>query len=585
METFIEDHEVEGVVEKWVVVTPGFESEDENVSSEDESESDDELPLADLIPLAGLASNYVSPEEPEVEKERTYRWRKGRPPAANNFAFKGDDHLGGYEDLKEPIDFFRMFFDVEMIRSISKQTNLYSTQCYINKGSIGTSPDEIENYLGVLLRMCIVQMPRYRMYWETETRYEQVAGIMSRNRFELIKKFLHFADNNNAPDPRDPNRDKLYKIRELFEQLRQNCLKVKPEEKNSIDEQIVPFKGKSSLRRYLPKKPKKWGFKIFSRNSVRGFCHDFELDGAPDPTRPPCESIGLSSGDIVLRMCASLPKHQNYKVFFDNYFTHLVLLSRLKEWGMFAVGTLRQNRIKGCTLKTENELKKEGRGSFDGAVDLNSGLTVVRWYDNKMVQLGSNYAFTEPVETVRRWSTKEKQYVDVERPAIVQIYNGGMGGVDLFDMFQALYRLHHRSKKGYMRIFFWILGTSLINAWCLYRRLSGQGGIPQAEQTDLLHFTAQVASSLVRNYLPKRGRGRPSLEPTEDDTAKRPRRPPTRIPQDDVRHDGLQHWPEHRPDRPRCSKCGDKTRIGCTKCRVGLCITASRNCYKDFHTN
>ena len=398
---------------------------------------------------------------------------------------------------------------------------------------------------------------------------------MSRNRFEIITKFLHFADNSNAPDPSDPNRDKLYKIRELFEKLLHNCLTVKPEEKNFIDEQSIPFKGKSSLRRYLPKKPKKWGFKIFSRNSVSGFCHDFELDGAPDPARPHCESIGLRSGDIVLRMCSTLPKRQKYKVFFDTYFTHLVLLSKLKEWGMYAVGTLRQNRMKGCSFKTENELKKEGRGSFDGAVDLKSGLTVVRWYDNKMVQLGSHYAFTTPVETVRIWSTKEKKYVDVERPAFVHIYNGGMGGVNVIDMFQALYRLHHRSKKGYMWIFFWILGTSLINAWCLYRRLSGHGGVPLAVQTDLLHFTAQVASSLVRSVVPKRGRGRPSLEPTEDDIAQRRRRPPTRIPQDDVHHDGLQHWPEHRPDRPRCSKCGDKTRIGCTKCRVGLCITAA----------
>ena len=151
METFIENHEVEGVVEKLVVFTPCFESEDENASCEDECESDDEVPLADLIPLAGQASNNVSPEEPKVEKERTYHWRKGRQPAANNFAFKGDDHLGGYKDLKEPIDFFPIFFDVEVIRSISKQTNLYSAQCNINKGSIGTSPVEIENYLGVLL--------------------------------------------------------------------------------------------------------------------------------------------------------------------------------------------------------------------------------------------------------------------------------------------------------------------------------------------------------------------------------------------------------------------------------------------------
>ena len=178
METFIEDHEVEGMVEKWVVVTPGFESEDENASIEDECESDDEVPLADFVPLEGLVSNNVSPEEPEVEIDRTYRWRKGRPlPDAYNFKFKGDDHLGVYDDLKEPIDFFHKFFYIEIIRLISKQTNLYSIQCNVNKGSLGTSPDEIENYLGVLLRMCIVQMPRYRMYWETETRYEQVASI------------------------------------------------------------------------------------------------------------------------------------------------------------------------------------------------------------------------------------------------------------------------------------------------------------------------------------------------------------------------------------------------------------------------
>ena len=78
-------------------------------------------------------------------------------------------------------------------------------------------------------------------------------------------------------------------------------------------------------------------------------------------------------------------KASNCKVFLDNFFTNLILLSRLKEWGIFAVGTLCQNRMKGCTLKTENGLKKEGCGSFDGAVDLNSGLTVVRWYGNKMM--------------------------------------------------------------------------------------------------------------------------------------------------------------------------------------------------------
>ncbi len=587
-EAIVEEHEIDGETERWVVVTPGFESEDDTASSDeddDDDESDDDVPLADLVPLAGLVTTADAEDEPEqAPKERIYRWRKGRPPVNKSQEFKGNEDLQGFGNLQSPIEFFRLFFDDDMIKCIADQTNLYSTQQNVNKGSIGTSPDEVENFLGILLRMCIVQMPRFRMYWEKDTRYEQVSSVMSRDRFELIKRYLHFADNNDAPNRNDENRDKLFKMRTLFEKLRQNCLKIKPEEKNSVDEQIIPFKGRSSLKRYLPKKPKKWGFKIFSRNSVSGFCYDFELEGAPDPQRPAFESIGLSSGDIVIRMCSNLPRHQNYRVFFDNYFNHMALLAKLKEWGMLAVGTLRQNRMKGCKLKSENDLKKEGRGSFDGAVDLNSGLTIVRWFDNKVVQLASNYAFTSPVGSIERWSSKEKKYVEVQRPAIVQIYNGGMGGVDLFDMFQALYRLHHRAKKGYMRIFFWLLATSVINAWCLYRRLAKQNQVPKAEQTDLLHFTAQIATSLVSDNAQRRGRGRPSLTQDEPLSAKRPRRAPADVPQENTRFDGREHWPEHRADRPRCCKCGEKTRLGCTKCKIGLCLTARKNCFKAFHT-
>ena len=96
---------------------------------------------------------------------------------------------------------------------------------------------------------------------------------------------------------------------------------VPSEEINSVHEQIIPFKGKSSLRSYLPTKPKKWGFKVFFRNGQSGFCYDFEV-GAPDPQQEniinPVDLIGKSSGDVVLRMCSYLPKNQNYKVYLDN---------------------------------------------------------------------------------------------------------------------------------------------------------------------------------------------------------------------------------------------------------------------------
>ena len=39
--------------------------------------------------------------------------------------------------------------------------------------------------------------------------------------------------------------------------------------------------------------------------------------------------------------------------------------------GFWAIGTIRQDRMRESKLKSEKELKKEGRGSYDGSVDLN----------------------------------------------------------------------------------------------------------------------------------------------------------------------------------------------------------------------
>ena len=118
--------------------------------------------------------------------------------------------------------------------------------------------------------MSVVSAPYYQFYWELETRYELIASAISCDRFESLKRFLHFNDNTKDKKRDDETRDRLFKIRPLFEILRQNSLSQKPEEHNSIDEQMIPFKGRSFLRRYMPQKPKNWEFKIFSRNGLFG---------------------------------------------------------------------------------------------------------------------------------------------------------------------------------------------------------------------------------------------------------------------------------------------------------------------------
>lgn len=49
-----------------------------------------------------------------------------------------------------------------------------------------------------------------------------------------------------------------------------------PETFHAVDEIMVAFKD-HGLKRYMPKKPTKWVYKLWSRASVSGYVYDFEL--------------------------------------------------------------------------------------------------------------------------------------------------------------------------------------------------------------------------------------------------------------------------------------------------------------------
>ena len=55
----------------------------------------------------------------------------------------------------------------------------------------------------------------------------------------------------------------------------------------AVDEQMIPLKGQSGLLRYLPKKPKKWDYKLWALARVSGYVYNFEADGSPESKGPP----------------------------------------------------------------------------------------------------------------------------------------------------------------------------------------------------------------------------------------------------------------------------------------------------------
>ena len=87
---------------------------------------------------------------------------------------------------------------------------------------------------------------------------------------------MYFADNNNIVTNRDePEYNRLAKIQPLLDLLRDQCLRMFPGQDKNVDEQIIKFKGKKSLKSYIPKKPTKCGFEVYSRNAPDGYMHDF----------------------------------------------------------------------------------------------------------------------------------------------------------------------------------------------------------------------------------------------------------------------------------------------------------------------
>ncbi len=113
----------------------------------------------------------------------------------------------------------------------------------------------------------------------------------------------------------------------------------------------------------------------------------------------------------------------------------------LKHLGILSCGTVRANRLQGCPLLTNKELKKKEGGSFHFKSDLNSGVILAKWMDNNAVHLASNYVGVQPVAHVKRWSGEVKRKIEINCPQMVLLYNKGMGGVDLADMLIAIYRI------------------------------------------------------------------------------------------------------------------------------------------------
>lgn len=215
-------------------------------------------------------------------------------------------------------------------------------------------------FIALNLVMGIKKSPSYRDYWSSSSdlRDEYISSCMPLTRFSWILGNLHVNDNNLTPRRTDHNYDKLYKIRPYINKIRESFKNnYYPTQNIAIDESMVKFKERSSLKQYMPKKPTKRGYKVWTKCASTGYCLDFDIYTGKVGDRVETD-LG---GKIYRKFCEDL-EGKNHRVYFDNYFNSYFLQVDLREKPIYACGTVNATRKHLPPLKPDNQLH---RGEHD----------------------------------------------------------------------------------------------------------------------------------------------------------------------------------------------------------------------------
>eukprot|EP00731_Ephydatia_muelleri_P017296 Em0010g394a len=246
---------------------------------------DDALESSDEICMSGSDDEFSDLEQDE-EECFVQRKRKHRP---ENDIESSDDELLSFqiatctiEEIQvdciedEPMDTIvneiepqgpnqqtstHIIMPEQLLKDISEASNEYAkramtTEKYEKWNKISTA--ELKAYLGFHILMSINRLPSIDDYWSMNAnlRYAPVADRISRDRFRDLQKYLHFVDNDTLVPRGQRGHDRLGK-------------------EVAVDEAMIKFQGRSSLKQYMPLKPIKRGIKgrltHRSKRSISGF--------------------------------------------------------------------------------------------------------------------------------------------------------------------------------------------------------------------------------------------------------------------------------------------------------------------------
>lgn len=359
-----------------------------------------------------------------------------------------------------PVDFYSLLVTDHLFEDIAHQTNIFAQQI-MNKGVsknksrlklwMPTDKEEIKRFLGVIIWMGIVKLPKVIDYWSNDEMLGQsfAKKTMSRNRFEILRMF-HFSNNEELRKD-----DRLGKIQRLVDFLNHTfALHFTPDECLCVDESMIPFRGRIIFRQYNKSKRHKYGIKLFKLCTTPGYTSKVEVYGGKK-----LDSPETTPTNVVLNLARNY-FGKGHTMFVDNWYTSLDLAEKLVQQDTHLVGTLRKNRRNLPKDVMTMNLKP---GEFSAKENKN-GITVMKWKDKRDVCLLStkhSIGFTKK---------KNKRGIETTKPKIVIDYNKAKAAVDLSDQMSAYSSPLRKTLKWYKKLGIeLLLNTAVVNARVLYQ--------------------------------------------------------------------------------------------------------------------
>ena len=213
----------------------------------------------------------------------------------------------------------------EILEIIRDQTNLYATQEHetrfgeqvVRMTSCNWKPmmvEEIKTFIAIHILMDIHTLPDLQHYWSSDNLLgvPAVANLITNTRFKKLTESIHYNDNTKAVPRGEAGYDHLHKLRPIIDALNSHLKEMYiPSSVMAVDESMVPFKGRSLMKQYMPMKPVKRGYKVWCLADFRtGFVSQFDIYSGRSDTQ------GHSSfflGDKYV--------HSHKLIAFDNFFT------------------------------------------------------------------------------------------------------------------------------------------------------------------------------------------------------------------------------------------------------------------------